>query len=192
MIDALRRRALDACPRCIRRPALSARSAATWSPSSPASPITGVLGDQQCALFGQACFAPGRVKATYGTGAFVLANVGRQVPPVVAGTRDDGRLGPRRPRPGTTPSRDRPSSRARPCSGCATSGSSAPSSELEALALLGRRFGGRAVRARVHRDSDHRSGAPTRAGRSPDSPAASGRVRSRARWSKRSPTRCAR
>ena len=39
-------------------------------------PITGILGDQQSALFGQACFRPGVVKATYGTGAFILANVG--------------------------------------------------------------------------------------------------------------------
>ncbi|MDE3044795.1 MAG: glycerol kinase GlpK [Acidobacteriota bacterium] len=39
-------------------------------------PISGALGDQQAALFGQACFAPGVVKATYGTGAFVLANTG--------------------------------------------------------------------------------------------------------------------
>lgn len=39
-------------------------------------PITGVLGDQQAALFGQACFAPGEAKNTYGTGAFVLMNTG--------------------------------------------------------------------------------------------------------------------
>jgi glycerol kinase len=48
-------------------------------------PITGVLGDQQSALFGQACFSPGLVKATYGTGAFVLANAGTSVPGVVDG-----------------------------------------------------------------------------------------------------------
>ncbi len=48
-------------------------------------PITGVLGDQQSALFGQACFVPGLVKATYGTGAFILANTGEEVPPVVDG-----------------------------------------------------------------------------------------------------------
>jgi glycerol kinase len=48
-------------------------------------PITGVLGDQQSALFGQACFDVGMVKATYGTGAFVLANAGTSVPPVVDG-----------------------------------------------------------------------------------------------------------
>ncbi len=48
-------------------------------------PITGILGDQQSALFGQACFSPGLVKATYGTGAFVLANAGESVPNVVDG-----------------------------------------------------------------------------------------------------------
>jgi glycerol kinase len=48
-------------------------------------PISGVLGDQQSALFGQACFDVGMVKATYGTGAFVLANAGTSVPPVVDG-----------------------------------------------------------------------------------------------------------
>ena len=47
--------------------------------------ITGVLGDQQSALFGQACFRPGIVKATYGTGAFLLANVGDTSPGVVDG-----------------------------------------------------------------------------------------------------------
>jgi glycerol kinase len=47
--------------------------------------VTGVLGDQQSALFGQACFAPGLVKATYGTGAFVLANAGDAPPAVVDG-----------------------------------------------------------------------------------------------------------
>ena len=39
-------------------------------------PIAGVLGDQQAALFGQACFAPGMAKNTYGTGAFLLLNTG--------------------------------------------------------------------------------------------------------------------
>jgi glycerol kinase len=48
-------------------------------------PILAVLGDQQAALFGQACFTPGQVKATYGTGAFVLANAGEVPPPVVEG-----------------------------------------------------------------------------------------------------------
>ena len=39
-------------------------------------PVAGVAGDQQAALFGQRCFTPGQAKATYGTGAFVLANAG--------------------------------------------------------------------------------------------------------------------
>jgi glycerol kinase len=39
-------------------------------------PIGGIAGDQQAALFGQACFAPGAAKNTYGTGCFVLMNVG--------------------------------------------------------------------------------------------------------------------
>ena len=47
--------------------------------------VTGVLGDQQAALFGQACFAPGMVKATYGTGAFILANAGTKIPGVFDG-----------------------------------------------------------------------------------------------------------
>jgi glycerol kinase len=40
-------------------------------------PIAGVAGDQQAALFGQACFAPGLAKNTYGTGCFMLQNTGR-------------------------------------------------------------------------------------------------------------------
>ena len=39
-------------------------------------PVAGIAGDQQAALFGQGCFAPGEAKATYGTGTFVLANIG--------------------------------------------------------------------------------------------------------------------
>lgn len=39
-------------------------------------PITGIAGDQQAALFGQTCFLPGEVKNTYGTGCFMLMNIG--------------------------------------------------------------------------------------------------------------------
>jgi glycerol kinase len=45
-----------------------------------AIPILGVAGDQQAASFGQACFSPGDVKSTYGTGCFALVNTGRAVP----------------------------------------------------------------------------------------------------------------
>ncbi len=48
-------------------------------------PISGVAGDQQAALFGQACFTPGMAKNTYGTGSFVLLNVGPHCPPPSAG-----------------------------------------------------------------------------------------------------------
>ncbi|NMM32716.1 MAG: glycerol kinase GlpK [Phycicoccus sp.] len=39
-------------------------------------PLTGILGDQQAAMFGQVCFAPGEAKNTYGTGNFMLLNTG--------------------------------------------------------------------------------------------------------------------
>lgn len=42
-------------------------------------PISGMAGDQQAALFGQACFNPGEAKCTYGTGSFLLMNVGDKV-----------------------------------------------------------------------------------------------------------------
>jgi glycerol kinase len=41
-------------------------------------PVCGIAGDQQAALFGQACFQPGEAKCTYGTGAFLLQNVGQE------------------------------------------------------------------------------------------------------------------
>ena len=43
-----------------------------------AAPITGIAGDQQAALFGQACTADGMAKNTYGTGSFVLMQTGRR------------------------------------------------------------------------------------------------------------------
>jgi glycerol kinase len=51
----------------------------------PGIPISGVAGDQQAALFGQACFTPGTAKNTYGTGSFVLLNVGPTCPAPAAG-----------------------------------------------------------------------------------------------------------
>ncbi|MEJ2602014.1 MAG: glycerol kinase GlpK [Gammaproteobacteria bacterium] len=63
-----------------------------------AIPVTGMAGDQQAALFGQACFHPGMTKSTYGTGCFVIANTGDK--PLASGhqllttiaSRLDGRL----------------------------------------------------------------------------------------------------
>jgi glycerol kinase len=50
-----------------------------------AIPVSGVAGDQQAALFGQACFEPGMAKNTYGTGSFVLVNLGTTLPDPVEG-----------------------------------------------------------------------------------------------------------
>ena len=66
-------------------------------PIAAGIPISGIAGDQQAALFGQACFEPGQAKNTYGTGSFVLMNVGETCPDPVEGllttiawTLDDG------------------------------------------------------------------------------------------------------
>ena len=48
-------------------------------------PIAGMLGDQQAALVGQACFEPGEAKNTYGTGCFMLLNTGMSPVPSTAG-----------------------------------------------------------------------------------------------------------
>jgi glycerol kinase len=50
-----------------------------------AVPVSGIAGDQQAALFGQACVEPGMTKNTYGTGSFVLTNVGATLPEPVDG-----------------------------------------------------------------------------------------------------------
>jgi glycerol kinase len=55
------------------------------SPINPGIPISGIAGDQQAALFGQACFTTGQAKNTYGTGGFVLANLGNVLPDPVEG-----------------------------------------------------------------------------------------------------------
>ena len=48
-------------------------------------PVSGIAGDQQASLFGQACVVPGQTKNTYGTGSFVLMTVGDTLPPPVDG-----------------------------------------------------------------------------------------------------------
>jgi glycerol kinase len=54
-------------------------------PTGAGIPISGIAGDQQAALFGQACFEPGSAKNSYGTGSFVLMNVGSDCPDPVDG-----------------------------------------------------------------------------------------------------------
>ena len=53
-------------------------------------PVAGIAGDQQAALFGQACHEPGTAKNTYGTGSFVLLNVGPEPPGPVDGLLTTG------------------------------------------------------------------------------------------------------
>ena len=59
------------------RPSIGAFGKTRGVPGLPDGiPITGIAGDQQAALFGQACFEPGEAKCTFGTGSFLLLNVG--------------------------------------------------------------------------------------------------------------------
>jgi len=51
----------------------------------PRIPVAADLGDQQAALFGQACFSPGEAKNTYGTGCFLLLNTGERPTPSTSG-----------------------------------------------------------------------------------------------------------
>jgi len=46
-------------------------------------PISDDAGDQQIALFGQACYEPGMAKNTYGTGCFILMNTGEKIVPLI-------------------------------------------------------------------------------------------------------------
>ncbi len=57
----------------------SAADFGTYDIGGKKIPIAGVAGDQQAALFGQACFEPGMAKNTYGTGCFMLMNTGGKI-----------------------------------------------------------------------------------------------------------------
>ena len=64
----------------------------------PGVRIGAALGDQQAALFGQTCFAPGEAKCTYGTGSFLLLNTGTELGPLHARAAHHRRLQDRRRR----------------------------------------------------------------------------------------------
>ena len=57
----------------------SASNFGDWNYDGQSIPVAGVAGDQQAALFGQACFQPGMAKNTYGTGCFMLMNTGEKI-----------------------------------------------------------------------------------------------------------------
>jgi glycerol kinase len=67
-------------PARLPEPLPSAHVYGTTSEFGGEVPVAGIAGDQQAALFGQACHRPGMAKNTYGTGSFVLLNTGPQPP----------------------------------------------------------------------------------------------------------------
>jgi len=73
--------AMGVDPACLPEPLPSAHVYGTTGEFGGEVPVAGVAGDQQAALFGQACHAPGEAKNTYGTGSFVLFNAGTEPPP---------------------------------------------------------------------------------------------------------------
>jgi glycerol kinase len=92
--------ALFGVPRsCLPRIVSSSAVLAEAREPLPGVPIAGILGDQQAALVGQACFRPGEAKNTYGTGCFMLMNTGETPFPSTCGlvTTLAYRLGDNRP-----------------------------------------------------------------------------------------------
>ena len=79
------------------RPSMGTLGAPPAARSGTRVPVAGIAGDQQAALFGQACLDPGMAKNTYGTGSFVLLNTG-DAPPAA-------RPGCSRPSPGASAQR---------------------------------------------------------------------------------------
>jgi len=65
-------------PRSLPEPVPSSQIYGTTSAFGGEVPVAGIAGDQQAALFGQACHRPGETKNTYGTGSFVLLNTGTE------------------------------------------------------------------------------------------------------------------
>ena len=76
-------RAVRRAPSCLPEVRPSSGRFGVTDPDAAAGlsvPVSGIAGDQQAALFGQACFEPGMAKNTYGTGSFVLVNLGATLP----------------------------------------------------------------------------------------------------------------
>ena len=97
-----------------------ARTAAGATALPGGVPIAGVAGDQQSALFGQACFAEGMTKNTYGTGSLRADERGSDLPRAGGGAADHGGLDAGRRHAPPTPWRAPSSSPAPPSSGCGT------------------------------------------------------------------------
>jgi glycerol kinase len=72
-------------PKSLPEPVPSAEVYGTTTEFGGEVPVAGIAGDQQAALFGQACHSHGEAKNTYGTGSFVLLNTGSEAPDPVEG-----------------------------------------------------------------------------------------------------------
>ena len=146
-------------------------------------PIAGIAGDQQAALFGQACLAPGLAKNTYGTGCFLLLNTGSERRRLAQQSADDRRVAARR-RASTTRSKAACSSAARSCNGCATGCRSSAARRRSRRSPRACPTTAASTSCRRSPASARRTGTPTRAARSSGSPAAPRARTSRAPRSK--------
>ena len=82
---ALSHTAADAAPICVSSDPSAFGATRATGPVGAEVPIGGDLGDQHAAMVGQACFAPGEAKNTYGTGNFMLLNTGSRIVPSSSG-----------------------------------------------------------------------------------------------------------
>jgi glycerol kinase len=76
---------LGVLPDSLPDPRPSAQVYGTTSEFGGTVPVAGIAGDQQAALYGQACHSPGDGKNTFGTGSFLLQNAGQEAPPAPEG-----------------------------------------------------------------------------------------------------------
>ncbi len=169
------------CRESCRRRACAARRASTACDV----PIAGIAGDQQAALFGQACHAPGLAKNTYGTGCFLLLNTGSEGGRVAQQPADDGRVEARRRAP-TTRSKAACSSAAPSCNGCATACRSSARARGRGARARACPTTAASISCRRSPASARRTGTRTRAARCSASRAAPPARTSRARRSRRS------
>ena len=176
-------------PKWLPRAASIARTTCEGLPAG--TPVAGIAGDQQAALFGQACHRPGMAKNTYGTGCFLLMNTGDKPVGIAQPAAHHGRLVARRADLAMR-SRAASSSPAPRSSGCATASASSRKrsgdrcargerSRFRRRVLRARALGaGRAVLGSARARHDRRASRAARRGRTSRGPR-SRRSRSRAR-----------
>ena len=163
-VRAARRAGRARCPRC----GPSIGDFGTTKPEvlhGHAVPVAGIAGDQQAALYGQACLDPGMGKNTYGTGSFVLLNSGDDGPHRAARAADDRRLVDR-PAHGLRAGGRGLRHRRRRCSGCATASGSSSAPRRPRRSRRRWTATTTSTSSPPSRASARRTGTRTRAGRS--------------------------